>query len=221
MFALTLVCCSLLASPLLGSQLLFAVAPHRAIRHALACPLPHLRCECRVVQRLVRAVGTKHGGTHMLLDLSAAQHAWSAAALLRLQRLRCAVPLAVPAEDGCMPSAHSEATSECGEAGTPLTGAVVCEDGVLVLWCVVLHASWREGGGTECGREGATAVHVEKQDFSRRPIAHENEERRVEDETMYKHGKTSQAHPLLVSSHWCLPLVLRGGREDVMDFWPA
>ncbi len=170
------------------------------------------------MHRLAHAVGVENRGTHVLLHLPLAQHAWSAAALLRLQGLRCAVPAQMSPLDGARSSLHSEAASECIEASTPHPGAVVGEDGVLVLWGVELHAWWREWRGMKRGRSSGRFLHVKKSFFLRRAIACENERRRVEKESMYEDKKTSSTHAALGLPRCCFLTELRQRQELWMDF---
>jgi hypothetical protein len=83
--ALTLVCCTLLAFPLLRFQLLFAVAAQRLEGDLFARLCAHRWKECGVVHRLVRTVGAKDRCAYMLLHLSAVECAWSHSSLLALQ----------------------------------------------------------------------------------------------------------------------------------------
>jgi hypothetical protein len=138
--ALTLLCGPLLAPRLPRSQLLLAVAAQRLNGQLLACFLLHRREQCRVVRRLVRAVGAEDRGTYMLLHLPLAQHAWSACSLLALQGLRRPIPALVPPLDHSCSALHSEAMSKRVEASTTLTCAVMSEDGVLMLGSVAEHA---------------------------------------------------------------------------------
>lgn len=170
------------------------------------------------MHRLVRAVGAEDGRAHMLLHLPPAQHAWSAAALLRLQRLRCAVPSLMPPLDGARASLHSEATGECSEASAPHTGAVVREDGVLVLRSVGLHARRRERGTTECSGGGCESVHVEKDGSQLQAGACGNERRKVNKGRVYEYRKTGSAPSVLSLLCCCLLTEILQRAQLWMDF---
>jgi hypothetical protein len=92
----------------------------------------------------------------------------------------------MPFLNGLPSSLHSEATSECTEAGVPAAGAVVGEDGVLLLRSKSLHAWWRERGETKYGREVCDFVHVQKRVFLQQATVQENEQRGVVKESMYE-----------------------------------
>jgi hypothetical protein len=81
---------------------------------------------------------------------------------------------------------NSEATSKRIEASPPHTGAIVAEDGVLVLWSVGVHAWWRESEETKSGREWPRLVQVNNYVFLRQATVQENEQRDVEKNSMYE-----------------------------------
>jgi hypothetical protein len=136
------------------------------------------------VHRLVRTVGAEDRHAHMLLHLPPGERAWSACALLCLQRLHCPIPALMPPHDDGGSSLHSEATSKRAEAGGPVPDAVVGEDDVLLLRSVGEHAWRREREGSEVGQRRDESVHARNRVFLRRASAYENEKRTVEKESM-------------------------------------
>lgn len=107
----------------------------------------------------MRAVSGEDGRTHMSAHLRFAEYAWSACSFLVLQRLRCAVPLAVPFVDGLLASRHTMLSSKRREAVSGRGGSVLQQDVVLGVCTELLHGcvvgegreevcQRREGNGT-------------------------------------------------------------------------
>src|SRR3954468_11196887 len=100
----------------------------------------------------------------------------------------------MPSFDSSSSSLHSEAASECVEAGVPTTDAVEGEDVVLLWRSESLHA-WRSASNeTTCGRARCEFVHVGKRVFLRQASVHKNRGRNVLSNTVYEYEKASCTH---------------------------
>jgi hypothetical protein len=137
--SLTLLCSSLLAAFACRVQFLLAVALDRRERHIRVGRRLHLRQECRVGHSPRCAIGIANGGGNVTTDLCAAECAWSAAAHSLLQRLRRAIPSAMPRGEQCRSAGYTMASSERLEAVTPLAWSVLEEDVMLGIGAEMRH----------------------------------------------------------------------------------
>jgi hypothetical protein len=129
------------------SELLLPVSAQGAEGELLARLALHLRQQVGVADGAMRAVGGESRRTDVTTDLCAAQHAWSAAACLLLQRGRRPIPALMPSADGSLSSLHTMATGECSEAVSAAAWSVLEEDGVLGVGAEVRrHGAVRERG---------------------------------------------------------------------------
>jgi hypothetical protein len=87
----------------------------------------------------MRAVRGEDRRADVSVDMSSAEHACFAAALLAFQRGSAAIPALVPAAHDVPSSLHSVATRECGEAAGAVMRSVLEEDMVLGLGAEVRH----------------------------------------------------------------------------------
>ena len=87
----------------------------------------------------MRAIGGSDRGSDVSLHLCSAHRAWSARALLLLQRGRCPIPSAVPQTDHLRSSLDCVATSERGKATGSVMWRVLKEDVMLGVGSEVWH----------------------------------------------------------------------------------
>jgi hypothetical protein len=101
------------------------------------------------VHHTMGAVGTEDGRTHVLLHLSAAECAWSAAALSPPQRTCRAVPARMPLLHCLFATGDAVVLGKCSEAASRAAWRVLQEDVVLGFSAEVRHAAVVHGRGVD------------------------------------------------------------------------
>jgi hypothetical protein len=106
----------------------------------------HLRQQCRVADRPMRAIRGKYGRTNVSTDFRRCECAWSASAPLVFERLRCAIPSLMPSANDLVSSLDAVTSSKSGEAVSSIAWNVLKEDGVLHFSAEMRHVAAENEG---------------------------------------------------------------------------